>query len=332
METGEWCHRRAGSESCQERKIVYAGRMNTAQSSWPRVQKSFAFLTAADFPNLSSDCLIGAEALRRRGMIVDPLVWDETPVEELKRYDLIVIRSIWDYQYKLEKFRAWLGTLAEQNISVLNPSALIKWNLSKRYLQELYTSHGLPIVPTVWIERDAKDFESHINACPGEKMIVKPEISASADLTFVFDRHQIAEITAAIQTIQKRSAVMLQPFCEEILTSGETSLVYFSDGQSFVLSHCVLKLPKPNDFRIQHEHGGIYNRIAATDELAALGERTLAAVTSDWLYARVDLVRYEGALRIGELELIEPQLYFRWAPEAAERFADCLLHRADAML
>jgi hypothetical protein len=51
-------------------------------------------------------------------------------------------------------------------------------------------------------------------------------------------------------------------------------------------------------------------------------------VPRDWVYARVDLVHTDRGPTLMELELIEPDLFFRLAPDAAGRMADALLRRA----
>lgn len=286
------------------------------------------FLTASTFPDLSPDCLLGAEALRKRGVKVTPVIWDETAPEKLQEFDRVVVRSIWDYQYKLPQFEKWLSELVRLDIRTLNPPGLMQWNLSKRYLTELQAEHDIPIVPTTWIEQNSANFSSQLACLSWERLIAKPEISASANLTFDLRRTQTSEIESAVREIQKRSAVMIQPFCESILTVGETSLVYFSDGNSPRLSHVISKRPKSGDFRIQHEHGGIYERIEPSRGLLALGDRAVSTLEPGWLFARVDIVNCDGQLCLGELEAIEPQLYFRWAPEAAETFADCVVQRS----
>ncbi len=272
--------------------------------------------------------MIGAEALRKRGVKVTPIIWDETPVDRLREFDRVVVRSIWDYQHKLPQFENWLSELIRLDIMTLNPPEMMRWNLSKRYLTELQRDYDLPIIPTTWIEQNSVDIAAQLASTPWQKLVLKPEISASADLTFVFDRAQATEIETAVREIQKRSALMIQPFCESILTLGETSLVYFSDGNSPRLSHVISKRPKSGDFRIQHEHGGIYERIEPSRGLLAIGERAISTLDPGWLYARVDVVNCDGQLCVGELELMEPQLYFRWAADAAETFADCVLERA----
>jgi glutathione synthase/RimK-type ligase-like ATP-grasp enzyme len=253
-------------------------------------------------------------------------------VDELGKFDRVVIRSIWDYQHKLPVFRKWLTELAASGIKTLNPPELMQWNVSKRYLTELERLHGIPIVPTTWIERDARDFASILENCPWEHVIVKPEVGAGSDLISVFNRKQSSknsdEIIDAIRAVQERSAVMLQPFLESIQTIGETSLVFFSDGSSPRLSHVVTKKPKTGDFRVQHERGGLYERIEPSRGLLQLGQKVVSTLQPGWLFARVDVVNYGGQLCLGELEVIEPQLYFRWAPDAVETFADYVIERA----
>jgi hypothetical protein len=54
----------------------------------------------------------------------------------------------------------------------------------------------------------------------------------------------------------------------------------------------------------------------------------LARLPFDLLYARLDLVRIGGHLSVMELELIEPMLYFNFAPQGVGRLVDATLARA----
>jgi hypothetical protein len=59
--------------------------------------------------------------------------------------------------------------------------------------------------------------------------------------------------------------------------------------------------------------------------LLIAGNKAIAAIQQDTLYARVDLVRLpDGRPAVMELELIEPSLYFPYDPAAPERFARAL--------
>lgn len=61
----------------------------------------------------------------------------------------------------------------------------------------------------------------------------------------------------------------------------------------------------------------------AQQALAALPDLGVRGV----LYARVDLVETGDGFRLMELELIEPQLFFRHDPDAARRLARALAGR-----
>ena len=63
--------------------------------------------------------------------------------------------------------------------------------------------------------------------------------------------------------------------------------------------------------------------IEITAEEAGMARAAIAAAGFDHLYARVDMVRDErGVLRLMELEMFEPTLYFGEKPGSAELFAD----------
>ena len=93
----------------------------------------------------------------------------------------------------------------------------------------------------------------------------------------------------------------------------------------------VLKTPKPRDFRVQEEHGGIIQAVAASRDLVSAGKQAMAAIGQIPLYARVDFVRLaDGRYGLMELELIEPSLYLRMDDQAPERFARALDRRVRA--
>ena len=63
-----------------------------------------------------------------------PAVWDDQSVD-WAAFDLVVVRSTWDYPDRREQFLAW----AESLPYVLNPPDVLRWNTDKRYLDALQT-------------------------------------------------------------------------------------------------------------------------------------------------------------------------------------------------
>src|SRR5262249_2393928 len=118
-----------------------------------------------------------------------------------------------------------------------------------------------------------------------------------------------------LDTILHSRDALVQPFMPEIFTRGERSLIYI-DG---IYSHCVQK-----DAFTTGPGGG--HRADADDIERALAERALSTVPMRPLYARVDLLRNaEGTEHLMELELIDPELYMRYDPQAPRRFAETLI-------
>ena len=83
-------------------------------------------------------------AWRARGSRREAAVWDDPDVDWLA-YELVIVRSTWDYPRRRDAFVAW----AERLPRVLNPAAVLRWNTDKRYLADLAAA-GVPTVPTVF--------------------------------------------------------------------------------------------------------------------------------------------------------------------------------------
>ena len=125
--------------------------------------------------------------------------------------------------------------------------------------------------------------------------------------------------------------MMIQPYVSTVETIGEISAIYF--GGEF--SHGVRKIPVSGDYRVQEDFGAQdVDYPFSSDDLLAVDEvfSALRAVMRDRFpgeelaYGRVDFLRSaSGALWLNELELVEPSLFFRRAPESAERLAEVLL-------
>lgn len=119
---------------------------------------------------------------------------------------------------------------------------------------------------------------------------------------------------------------MVQAFEKTILDKGEYSLFYFNGKYS----HSINKLPAAGDFRVQEEHGGSLESIVPNPSMLTLAQKTLEALPSDSLYARIDMLNTNKGLAIIEVELIEPSLYFNMDDESPQRFAQAIVERADA--
>ena len=284
-----------------------------------------AFLTLSDPDGYVIDDEHAYEPLRSLGWHVDAVPWDKPAA--WRDYDLVVIRSPWDYQRDPEAFLAVLAEIERLGVPLQNSLQTVRWNLRKTYLRDL-AERGVPIVPTVFRDRlDAGDLERLFDEVAGDdpargEIVLKPLVGANADGAFRLDRRAAEERAAEVEIYYARRPLLAQPFVPAVLDEGEYSLFYF-DGQH---SHTILKTPETGDFRVQEEHGATIRAVAAEEALLDAGRAAREALSESPLYLRADFVRSsEGdPFWLMELELIEPSLYLRMDAEAPARFARAL--------
>lgn len=279
-----------------------------------------AFATHAALKDLTPSDRIAADELSRRGVTVTPMVWSAPA--DWRDFDAVVIRSTWDYYTHPAEFLAWLQGLEDQQVPVWNPVDLASWNLHKGYLRELERA-GVAVVPTEWVSDPAQpgSLEQLVRSRGWADVVVKPAVSASANRTWrthgpvtESDEQQFRELAAA-------GEVMVQPFIEALARDGELSFVFL--GGEF--SHAVLKRAAAGEFRVQSRYGGTVTRVDAPAEWVTQARSILEAVPGPWLYARVDGCILDGRFVLVELEMLEPDLFLNYEPEAPARFAEALL-------
>jgi glutathione synthase/RimK-type ligase-like ATP-grasp enzyme len=278
------------------------------------------FATCSEKPNGTLDDGLLKEHLRQRGHQVVFKVWSDSQVE-WEKADAVVVRSTWDYHRRLPPFLEWAERVAGL-ARLYNSREIIEWNSSKRYLLEL-ERHRVPIVPSVFARnaRDAQDAAASL-LDEHDEIVVKPAVSATAELTF--RSGDMTAATAAVSQVLLRGEVLLQPFVESIANDGELSLMFFASGERYGFSHAVLKTPKSGDFRVQSDFGGSVQPQTVSDDLRELASTALSKVPGRALYARVDIIDWKTNPQIGELELIEPDLFFRCAETSVSMIADAL--------
>jgi hypothetical protein len=240
---------------------------------------------------------------------------------DLSGFDLILPLLAWGYQRDCPAWFALLDRL--ESLPVTNPARVLRWNSDKAYLLDL-DSEGVAIVPTAIRESlndTALDFAREIFGTG--RLVVKPPISGGADGTYLIGPSDPlpAEVTG------KR--MLIQPYLPAIAAEGELSLFYFGGHYS----HAISKHPADGDFRVQEQFGGKERPLDAPEDARALAETVLSATQKlmdcgPLTYARIDMLRDEdGAVRLMELELIEPSLFLRFAADGGAAFADAV-HRA----
>jgi glutathione synthase/RimK-type ligase-like ATP-grasp enzyme len=242
-------------------------------------------------------------ALEAIGVKAEGRPWDSGA--DWASYDLVVVRSTWDYVERLEEFLAWADSVPR----LANPAVVLRDNTDKHYLGRLAAA-GLPVVPTVYPDADWSP--------PAGDYVVKPTVSAASADTVRYRPGQDAAAKAHVDRLLAAGrGVMVQPYLASVEWADETSVLYlggeFSHGarKSAALAGPAALHP------LELELGP---RAPSAAELA-LAEQVIAAVDEPLLYARVDLLPGPDGPLLLELELTEPYLFLGTSDGAADRFA-----------
>ncbi|MEU7845489.1 hypothetical protein AB0B39_31485 [Micromonospora sp. NPDC049114] len=287
----------------------------------PRV----ALVTCTELVDLDPDDRLVLDPLSARGIAAEAVVWDD-PAADWSSYDLVVLRSPWDYALRRDEFVAWAASVP----ALVNPADVVRWNTDKRYLAEL-SAAGVPTVPTSWVEPG----ETWSPPAGTGEYVLKPSVSAGSQDTGRYDLADPEHRDLARAHVRRLSAAgrttMVQPYLSAVDSEGETALLFLAGPDGLAYSHAIRKGPMLTGPDLGPD--GLYkaeeiSSRAARPEQLAVAERTLAAVpggTRRLLYARVDLIPGpDGDPVLVELELTEPSLFIGYADGAPDRLATAI--------
>ncbi|MFD4786801.1 RimK family alpha-L-glutamate ligase [Streptomyces sp. NPDC058459] len=277
-------------------------------------------------PSKDPDLVGLAAELRAAGADAEVRFWDD-PDADWAGYDLVLIRSTWDYTWRTAEFLAWVDRV-DALTRLLNPADVVRWNVDKRYLGELAAA-GVPTVPTRYLPPGA---EPDLPA--GHEYVIKPASGAGARYAarYTPGEHELAIRQLAHMHAEGLTA-MVQPYMRGVDQHGERALHFFG-GRLLHASRkgAVLVSGTPFDAeKTAHPRLAKWQPTAAELDVA---ERALAAVPGGaerLLYGRVDLIDGEdGQPRVLELELVEPHLFLELHPESRPRVARLVIGAAEA--
>ena len=282
-----------------------------------------ALVTSSAIPDLTPSDRVLAAALHARGLSAEPAVWTDQAVR-WGEYDLVIVRSPWDYFLRIGEFLDWIDRLdAAGDVKLANGAAVLRWNTHKRYLREL-AERGAPLPPSLWLDHGTvPDLNRDAEQRGWARLVVKPAVSGGAHDTWVTDAPLGPAQQERVAAMLARGDVLVQPFIEAVPRDGEMSFV-FLEGR---FSHAVRKRAAAGDFRVQTEHGGSVARETVGDAQVRAAAAVLALAPEPTLYARVDAIVSEAEFLIMELELVEPDLFLDYAPEAAGVLAEAIERR-----
>ena len=268
-------------------------------------------------------------ALASHGMELVETRWREIE-DRAAEFAAILPLMVWDYFEGNEEAFLTAIAKAERVAPVFNSFDILKWNADKAYLDEMH-ARGAPVIRTLTVERvTPKNVARAFEELETDTLVIKPQVGGGAWRQVL---HKKGEPFPAADILPPEGA-LLQPFLSSVTEEGEYSFLYF--GGRF--SHAARKTPKAGDYRIQSIYGGAEETYTPSQAERERARDILDVLDATPLYARVDLLRGDdGALKLIELECIEPYLYLPHAKgeggenEGAQKFAKALKARLDKL-
>ena len=282
--------------------------------------KKIAFVTSSVKPDFAGNDISVVDLLKSAGAEVQPLPWD-VDTAAWNSFDLVVIRSCWNYHLHPDKFIQWIDQMEKQKVKMFNPLKIARWNLHKGYLKDL-ESKGVSLPETIWLNKGSEaNLFSIVNERNWEKAVVKPAISATAFNTFLVSKEEASHQQQKFEQLLAHADMLVQKFMTEVQEQGEWSLIFFDKK----FSHAVIKQPAAKDFRVQHDFGGSATHTKPPAFALTQAEKILNLIDEPLLYARVDGVVSENKFLLMELELIEPMLFLEKENGSAKTFAQAMM-------
>lgn len=256
------------------------------------------------------------EAMETLGMKITRKSWDDLNFD-WSSSKFIIFRATWDYFERYKEFSAWLNKVGKLT-TLLNSEKIIRWNIDKHYMLDLQ-KEGVHICETYFIEQGETASLSTLSKKYNlQHFVLKPCVSGGAWHTYNIDRKNIADHEDIFSELIAGEAMMLQPFQHNIVSKGEISMMVMNGK----FTHAVLKIAKAGDFRVQDDFGGSVHDYAPSPDEIAFAEHAVKSCIEIPIYARVDVfLDNQSRLALAELELIEPELWFRNHPPAAMELA-----------
>ena len=258
--------------------------------------------------------------LEKKGLKVCKKDWAD-PEFDWTSTKYAIFRTTWDYFERFNEFFSWIEK-TQHKTTFINSSKIINWNIDKHYLKDL-SEKGINITPTLFIEKDEKiTLEKLFNKTKWKEAVIKPAISGAARHTYRININNYSNYQNIFQKLVKEEAMLFQEFMNNITLKGEISLIMIGGKYT----HAVKKIAKKGDFRVQDDHGGTAEKYNANPIEIKFAEKCIRECPFSPIYARVDIV-YNNKQRpsLIELELIEPELWFRHNPKSATLLAKEIL-------
>jgi glutathione synthase/RimK-type ligase-like ATP-grasp enzyme len=293
--------------------------------------KSIGFVTCDSLPSMDKDNQILFKELIQKFNNLKIVTWNDANIE-WENFEILIIRSLYDYLEHYKEFQQWLIEIKKKNIKIFNPVEILSWNAHKKYLIDLESS-GVEIIPSLYFNQgtEMKKIVEELSSKSWDKYVFKPCIGNGSKGVFLVQT-KLGEWNEEELKLIRELSTNDDFLCQEFQSSihdGEISLIYFQGNYS----HGVMRKPEKNEFR-QNDFQ-VVTKYDDNEKLIQLGKETIEKLLKihqqftqdEILYSRIDLIKKNNSLDeyfVSEVELFEPVLYFNFDEKSTERFSNSI--------
>ena len=227
-----------------------------------------------------------------------------------RAFDLVVIRSTWDYFDRLEEFLAWVDRV-DSVTRIVNSPSVIRWNSHKGYLAELGAA-GVPVLPSL---------DPAAGRCRRGRRMLRRGLGRgrhqagrrrrrAAGAAGPRRRPRRPRAPGAARRVRRRHRAALRA------GRGDRGRCRCSSSAASSPTRCA-RCPSRGDYRVQAMHGG-------REECTSPPRPSWTWPVPPWPWPRTTsstrastASTSTGEPTLMELELIEPDLFLRMAPGSA---------------
>lgn len=250
--------------------------------------------------------------------------WESESFEE---YDILVIRSIWGYQYKYNEFINWLKEAENKNIILINNYKIVKECIDKETQYMTLSKNNLPLLPYEIVDDNNKNIKEDIyksiksfKNMGYNKFVIKPTISESGTFTYLYEENinQKNYITLDKMIVEIENMIHKMPY-EKIIVQPFFSEIYNGEYSCIVLNGNIIRkmIRYPGIFTKKKEI--IKSDIIYNDEKKLVQDIYKCNEYNRAIYMRVDYIRVKSELKLMELELADPDLLTRNLKDETEK-------------
>lgn len=237
--------------------------------------------------------------------------------------DVVILKSIWGYHENFRLFVAQISALEQKGVRLINDYPFIAWNLDKgKYLTEL---KSMDVVPTCPLDIKNSQFASEIEstlfevakALGANKLVIKPTVSASGYLTDTYETNKNNNVLISSLVANKSLDFIAQPYRSSII-EGETSVILISGTPLYGVVRFPGVLATKGATTYLHLKDV---PVSIKETVAELKHFFLKKFGTYPSICRVDFLKDHSDYEILEVELIDPDLFFRHIPDAIRKDA-----------